>query len=231
MIRDGMQFSIGDLTQVEDLHRATNDAFSARHARRRIECDWFTSQGVPFDVDSHLAVLIADIAVDAFSLLRGDLEPAPATPEIHPERQRAPHPTPDTLTEERIDSDGNRSGEKRPDSEVVPTEKRIATDVGEHCCDRGKWNKDKPKSLQASRPFSFGTAMAIGIADRLREGSAGTDVRAIDLPPPNRDQGDDNKRQDKCPDDANHRNRPPPIWIARLSRFELKGRHVERPRI
>ena len=83
---------------MQNLHRTTDNTFLAPDTRRVGQGHRFTTQSPALDVDSHLAVLIADIAIDALSFFRGDFKLRPAAPEIHPERQRAPHAAPVSYT-------------------------------------------------------------------------------------------------------------------------------------
>ena len=95
---------------MQDLHRAAYDTFLAAHARRVDQRYGLAAKRPAFDVDSHLAVLIANIAIDALAFFGSDFELRPTSPKVHPERQRAPHAAPNALTKERVEPDRHRSG-------------------------------------------------------------------------------------------------------------------------
>ena len=96
---------------MQDLHRAADDAFIAADAGRIFQSDRLAFQRTRFDVDAHLAVLIANVAVNALTFLGSDFELRPASPKVHPERQWTPHPAPHSLPQERIHADRDRTGE------------------------------------------------------------------------------------------------------------------------
>ena len=59
---------------MQNLHWATDDAFLASDAWSVGKCHGLATQSPSFDIDSHLAKLIANIAVDAFAFLGCDFK-------------------------------------------------------------------------------------------------------------------------------------------------------------
>ena len=107
---------------MQNLHRATHNALFTADACRVDQRDRFSTQGASFDIDTHLTVLVADVAVDALPFFGRDFEVRPASPEVHPKRQRTPHAAPDPLTQKRIKPDRHGTGQKCPDPNVVPAQ-------------------------------------------------------------------------------------------------------------
>ena len=105
---------------MKDLHWASNNTLGTPDAGSISQSDGLTFQGSAFDIDSHLAELIADIAINAFSFFWSDFELGPASPEIHPKCEGAPHPAPDSLAEERVHADRNGPRQQSAHPDVVP---------------------------------------------------------------------------------------------------------------
>lgn len=192
---------------MQNLHRAADDAFLASYARRVRQCNRLTSQGAAFDIDAHLAKLVADIAVDTLSFFGHDLKLRPATPEVHPERQRTPHSTPNPLSKEWVKPDRHRTGQKRADPDVVPAEQvqferfvafdpQNGTEVHQVGDSRNRRQQDKDVAVlfESPGPIAFRSAMSEAVPDRLCQCSTGTNVGTVYFPVTNREQRDDNKR-------------------------------------
>ena len=95
---------------MQNLHRAANDTFLATHTRRVGQRYRFAAKCPAFDVDSHLAVLVANIAINALTFFGSDFELRPASPKVHPKRQWTPHAAPNALAKERVEPNRQCSG-------------------------------------------------------------------------------------------------------------------------
>lgn len=203
---------------MQDFHRAAYDAFRTAHAGRRFQSDRLALQRAGLDIDAHLAVLIADVAVDALAFFRRDFELRPAAPEIHPERQRAPHATPDAtpdaLARKRIKSDRNGSGHRRADIDVVPAKWPVESHQVSNCGDGSQRDEDETHAFPLPRQITFGTSMPVAVANGFGECSTGTNVGTVNFSPLDCEQRDHNKGQENGPHHTDDGHRVPPCRVA-----------------
>src|SRR6056297_3666823 len=100
---------------MKDVHRASHDALVAADAWRVFQCDGKSLQSARFNIDAHLAVLVAHVAVDALPWFGCDSELRPSAPKVHPKGKRAPHATPNTLAKKGIQPDRDRASQTSAD--------------------------------------------------------------------------------------------------------------------
>src|SRR6056297_3939334 len=189
---------------MQDFHGAADNALIAADARRVLQRDRLTFECFRFYVNAHLAILITNIAIDAFSFFRRDFELRPAAPKIHPEGEWTPHSAPNSLSQERIQSNRDSASQGGPHPDVVQPQRSLqSVQVGDrrHACQA---NKHESNPLPLSRRVAFRTAMPKPVANSFRQRAAGTNVRAINLAPANRDQRDHNKGQYRRPNDSDN---------------------------